>query len=51
MDYEYMILNNADEDNITDECANCQYKGNLCNSQCMEITVTYNTYIQQTIGG
>ena len=34
MDYEYLILNNADEDNIADECATCPYKGELCNSQC-----------------
>lgn len=51
MDYEYLILANCDEDNTTDECTNCQYKGNLCNSQCMEVTEIYNPYIQSLIGG
>ena len=45
MDYEYLILNNADEDNTTDECTNCPYKGDLCNSQCVEITEVFNPYL------
>lgn len=49
MNYEYLILANCDEDNATDECTNCQYKGNLCNSQCVEVTEIYNSYIQQLI--
>ena len=45
MDYEYLILNNVDEDNTADECATCPYKGELCNSQCMEVVEVYNPYI------
>ena len=51
MDYEYLILAHCDEDNITDECATCSYKGELCNNQCMEVTEIYNPYIQSLIGG
>lgn len=51
MDYEYLILNNNDVDNTTDECANCPYKGELCDNQCMEVTKIYNPYIQSLIGG
>lgn len=46
-DYEYLILNNCDEDNTTDECANCPYKGEACKSQCMEVREIYNPYIKQ----
>lgn len=49
MDYEYLIFNNCDVDNITDECANCPYKEDLCNSQCMEVIEIYNPYIQQLL--
>lgn len=45
MDYEYLILNNADEDNTTDECTSCPYKGKSCYNQCMEVTEIYNPYI------
>lgn len=51
MDYEYLILNSADEENTADECVDCPYKGELCNSQCMEVTEIYNPYIQSLIGG
>ena len=47
MDYEYLILNNSDEDNTANECASCPYKGELCNSQCMEIIEIYNPYINK----
>ena len=47
MDYEYLILNNVDEDNTADECATCPYKGELCNSQCMDIIEIYNPYINE----
>lgn len=47
IDYEYLILNNSDADNTTDECANCQYKGTSCNSQCMEVIEVYNLYINK----
>lgn len=50
IDYEYLILNNTDVDNTTDECANCPYKGDLCRSQCMEVIEVYNSYINK-IGG
>lgn len=45
MDYEYLILNNANEENTADECVNCPYKEGLCNSQCMEITEVFNPYL------
>lgn len=45
MDYEYLILANVDAENTVDECANCPYKGELCNSQCMEVTEVYNPYL------
>lgn len=45
MNYEYLILNNNDEDNAADDCANCPYKGESCNSQCMEVIEVYNSYI------
>ena len=41
MDYEYLILNNSDEDAIIDECINCSYKGE-CNNQCMQVEAVYN---------
>lgn len=47
MDYEYLILANCDVDNTADECASCPYKGELCNSQCMEIIEIYNPYINE----
>lgn len=47
IDYEYMILNNGDEDNTTDECANCPHNAS-CNSQCMEVIEIYNSYINQS---
>ena len=47
MNYEDMILNNSDADNTSDECANCSYKGELCNSQCMEVIEIYNSYINK----
>lgn len=47
MDYEYLILNNSDEDNTADECANCPHKGESCNSQCMEVIKIYNPYINE----
>ncbi len=47
MSYEDMILNNADEDNTADECANCPYKGALCNNQCMEVIEIYNPCINK----
>ena len=46
MDYEYLILNNSDEDNTADECANCPCKGELCRNQCEEVIEIYNSYIQ-----
>ena len=49
MDYEYLILANCDDDSTIDECSNCSYKGELCNSQCMEVTEIYNPYIQQML--
>ena len=45
IDYEYLILNNCDEDNTTDECVNCPYKGESCCSQCEEVTAIYNPYL------
>lgn len=42
IDYEYLILNNSDVDNTTDECANCPYKGQECKSQCMQVEAVYN---------
>lgn len=44
IDYEYLILNNSDIDNTTDECANCPYK-RQCNNQCMQVETVYNPYI------
>ena len=46
MDYEYLILNNSDENAIIDECASCPYKGQ-CNNQCMQIEAVYNPYINK----
>lgn len=46
MDYEYLILNNSDADNITDECTSCPYKGQ-CNNQCMQVETVYNPYINK----
>lgn len=45
MDYEYLILDNCDEDNTTDECTNCSYQGESCSSQCMEVIEIYNPLI------
>ena len=45
MDYEYLILNNADEDNTADECATCPYKGELCDNQCMKVREVDHPYI------
>ena len=45
-DYEYLILNNSDADNTTDECRTCPYKGQ-CNNQCMQIEAVYNPYINK----
>ena len=47
MDYEYLILNNSDEDNTTDECKTCPYKGQQCNNQCMQVEAVYNPYINK----
>ena len=46
IDYEYLILNNSDADNTTDECTNCPYKGQ-CNNQCMRVEAVYNPYINK----
>ena len=46
IDYEYLILNNSDADNTTDECTSCPYKGQ-CNNQCMQIETIYNPYINK----
>ena len=46
IDYEYLILNNSDADNTTDECASCPYKGQ-CNNQCMRVEAVYNPYINK----
>ena len=46
MDYEYLILNNSDEDAIIDECVSCPYKGQ-CNNQCMQVEAVYNPYINK----
>ena len=45
-DYEYLILNNSDENATTDECKTCPYKGQ-CNNQCMQIEAVYNPYINK----
>ena len=45
IDYEYLILNNSDEDNTTDERRTCPYKGQECNNQCMQVKAVYNPYI------
>lgn len=42
IDYEYLILNNSDIDNTTDNCRICPYKGRECNNQCMRIEAVYN---------
>ena len=42
IDYEYLILNNSDADNTTDECVNCPYKGQECKNQCMQVEAVYN---------
>ena len=47
MDYEYLILADCEEDNTADECATCPYKGESCNSQCMDIIEIYNPYINE----
>ena len=47
MDYEYLILNNSDADNTTDECKSCPYKGQQCNNQCMQVEAVYNPYINK----
>ena len=47
MDYEYLILNNSDEDAIIDECISCPYKGRQCNNQCMQVEAVYNPYINK----
>ena len=46
MDYEYLILNNSDENAIIDECVSCPYKGQ-CNNQCMQVEAVYNPYINK----
>ena len=46
IDYEYLILNNSDADNTTDECVSCPYKGQ-CNNQCMQVETVYNPYINK----
>ena len=46
IDYEYLILNNSDADNTTDECVSCPYKGQ-CNNQCMQVEAVYNPYINK----
>ena len=50
IDYEYLILNNSDADNTTDECTSCPYKGQ-CNNQCMQVEAIYNPYINKEQGG
>ena len=47
IDYEYLILNNNDADNTTDECRSCPYKGQKCNNQCMRVEAVYNPYINK----
>ena len=47
IDSEHLILNNSDENATTDECANCPYKGQECNNQCMQIETVYNPYINK----
>ena len=42
VDYEYLILNNSDIDNATDDCKICPYKGQECNNQCMQVETVYN---------
>ena len=49
IDYEYLILNNSDADNTTDECTSCPYKGQ-CNNQCMQVEAVYNPYINKEQG-
>ncbi len=49
IDYEYLILNQNDEDNMTDECVNCPYKGEICNNECLEVIEIYNPYIKQVL--
>ena len=46
IDYEYLILNNSDEDAIIDECVSCPYK-EQCNNQCMQVEAVYNPYINK----
>lgn len=46
IDYEYLILNNSDENAIIDECASCPYK-EQCNNQCMQVEAVYNPYINK----
>lgn len=46
-DYEYLILNNSDENATTDECISCPYKGQECNNQCMQVETVYNPYINK----
>ena len=46
IDYEYLILNNSDENAIIDECVSCPYKGQ-CNNQCMQVEADYNPYINK----
>ena len=49
IDYEYLILNNSDTDNTTDECKSCPYKGRECNNQCLQVEAVYNPYINSQI--
>ena len=42
INYEYLILNNSDADNTTDECKTCLYKWQECNNQCMQVEAVYN---------
>lgn len=39
--YENRISYNTDYD-CGDDCADCEYKGDRCNNQCMEIHVVCN---------
>ena len=43
-DYENAIL--ARQEYSGDDCLTCEYRGDMCNSQCMEIHVVYNPNLQ-----
>lgn len=43
-DYESAIL--ARQEYGGDDCLACEYRGDMCNSQCMEIYNVYNPNLQ-----